>query len=250
MGRVGTKADNTNIHRARLGGTSFVMDDGDDKFLRKKDASSGPPEYAKVMLGETDGDPTLPFNEHVRLRTRTGHQVLLHNTEDLIYIANSKGTAWIELTSDGKIDIFAKDSISLNTEADFNLHALRNITFEAGANIAMKASGSYLGINGKTDVGRIQLESKNNTNVLVGGTTHITTSGNLELNTRGANAFTAGSTTDILSGGNLQNPSKSHEWIPGGYGPTLSTFTFTHGFAHYINEVQCNVPFQSNLESS
>ena len=81
------------------------------------------------MLGETDGDPTPPFNEHVRLRTRTGHSVLLHNTEDLIYIANSKGTAWIELTSDGKIDIFAQDSILLNTEADFNLHALRNIYF-------------------------------------------------------------------------------------------------------------------------
>ena len=63
--------------------------------------------------------------------------------------------------------------------------------------LPLKASGSYSGINGKTDVGRIQLESKNNTNVLVGGTTHITTPGNLELNTRGANAFTAGSTTDI-----------------------------------------------------
>lgn len=239
MGRVGTKADNTNIHRARLGGTSFVMDDGDDKFLRKKDASSGPPEYAKVMLGETDGDPTLPFNEHVRLRTRTGHQVLLHNTEDLIYIANSKGTAWIELTSDGKIDIFAKDSISLNTEADFNLHALRNITFEAGANIAMKASGSYLGINGKTDVGRIQLESKNNTNVLVGGTTHITTSGNLELNTLGANAFTAGSTTDILSGGNhTETAPEIHMNGPQAATAATASALSTHGLpGHYINEV-------------
>jgi len=239
MGRVGTKADNTNIHRARLGGTSFVMDDGDDKFLRKKDASSGPPEYAKVMLGETDGDPTLPFNEHVRLRTRTGHQVLLHNTEDLIYIANSKGTAWIELTSDGKIDIFAKDSISLNTEADFNLHALRNITFEAGANIAMKASGSYLGINGKTDVGRIQLESKNNTNILVGGTTHITTSGNLELNTLGANAFTAGSTTDILSGGNhTETAPEIHMNGPQAATAATASALSTHGLpGHYINEV-------------
>ena len=52
MGRVGTKADNTNIHRARLGGTSFVMDDGDDKFLRKKDASSGPSNMQKLCLAK------------------------------------------------------------------------------------------------------------------------------------------------------------------------------------------------------
>ena len=129
--------------------------------------------------------------------------------------------------------------LSLNTEADFNLHALRNITFEAGANIAMKASGSYLGINGKTDVGRIQLESKNNTNVLVGGTTHITTSGNLELNTQGANAFTAGSTTDILSGGNhTETAPEIHMNGPQAATAATASALSTHGLpGHYINEV-------------
>ena len=44
-------------------------------------------------------------NELVRLRTRTGHPNIRIIPEDLIYIGNAKGTAWIQLTSLGKIDI-------------------------------------------------------------------------------------------------------------------------------------------------
>jgi hypothetical protein len=64
----------------------------------------------------------------------------MHNSSDLIYIANSKGTAWIELTSNGKIDIFAADSVSIHTEEDFNFRADRDINFEAGNNINMSAT--------------------------------------------------------------------------------------------------------------
>lgn len=96
---------------SRLGGSTFVMDDGD-------------------INGQ---------NELVRIRTRTGHQILLHNSQDLIYIANSKGSAWVELSSNGKIDIFAQDSISIHTEQDFNFRADRDINIEAGRNIHMRA---------------------------------------------------------------------------------------------------------------
>jgi predicted chitinase len=99
---------------SRLGGSTFVMDDGDKN-------------------GE---------NELVRIRTRTGHQILLHNSQDLIYIANSKGTAWVELTSNGKIDIYARDSVSIHTEQDFNFRADRDINLEAGRNINIRSLGN------------------------------------------------------------------------------------------------------------
>lgn len=126
---------------SRLGGSSFVMDDGDDKFLRKKKAHEGPPEYAAVELGETDGIKTILHNELIRLRTRTGHQILMHNSEDLIYISNSRGTAWIELTSDGKMEVYAEDSISFRTKQDFNFYADRDINMEAGRNFNTKVKG-------------------------------------------------------------------------------------------------------------
>ena len=123
---------------SRLGGTTFVMDDGDDRFLRKTPAGEGPPEYASLDAEETDGDTAIPHNELVRIRTRTGHQILLHNSEDLIYITNSRGTAWIELSSDGKIDIFAQDSISIKTDNDLNLYSGRDINIEAKRNFNVK----------------------------------------------------------------------------------------------------------------
>ena len=102
QGRIGKKEwkiDNAFV--GRLGGSTWVMDDGDARFLRKKTASEGPPEYASLEDGDTDGNVEIPHNELIRFRTRTGHQILLHNSEDLIYITNARGTAWIELTSDG-----------------------------------------------------------------------------------------------------------------------------------------------------
>ena len=132
----------TPVPQNRLGGSSLVFDDGDASLIRKTSASKGPPIYVNVEGGEKGGEPTLPHNELTRLRTRTGHQLLFHNTEDLIYIANSRGTAWIELTSNGKIDIYAKDSISIHTENDLNLKADRDINFEAGRNVHITAGTS------------------------------------------------------------------------------------------------------------
>lgn len=137
---IGTEQFKAKTFTSRLGGSSFVMDDGDDKFVRKTPASEGPPEYASVENDET-GDSKIPHNELIRIRTRTGHQIVLHNSEDLIYIGNSKGTSWIELTSDGKIDIYAEDSVSLHSKQDLNFYADRDINFESGRNINIKASG-------------------------------------------------------------------------------------------------------------
>lgn len=187
----------TNAPVSRLGGTTFVMDDGDDKFLRKKSPSEGPPEYASLEEGETDGDVTRPANELFRIRTRTGHQILFHNTEDLIYITNSRGTAWIELTSDGKIDIFAQDSISVRTANDMNFYADRDINLEAGRNVNIKAAE------------RFQMESGSDFNVIVGADGKITTTGALDVNTGTTNKFTSGGDTHIMAantaidGGNI-----------------------------------------------
>jgi hypothetical protein len=135
----------------------------------------------------------IPYNEHTRLRTRTGHQILLHNSEDLIYIGNSKGTAWVELTSNGKIDIYAADSISIHTETDLNIKADRDINIEAGRNINMKATAEYQSkevLHRRDDssnpvpkildergyeAGRIQIESAFNFNLLIGANGRIET---------------------------------------------------------------------------
>lgn len=160
-GKVGNAGDKVTTYVSRLGGSTFVMDDGDDKFLRKTKASDGPPEYAAVEQGETGGLKDIPHNELVRIRTRTGHQILLHNSEDLIYIANARGTAWIELTSNGKIDIYAADSISMHTVKDFNITADGDINLTSGGNVNVNSGGKLEVQNTGTDIdgGNINLNS-------------------------------------------------------------------------------------------
>lgn len=137
QGKVGIKESQATVHTSRLGSSSIVIDDGDDKFLRKGSPEDTPYEYVNKEASETGGDVTRPANEMIRFRTRTGAQIMINTSEDLIYINNSRGTAWIEMSSNGKLDVYAKDSISFHTETDFNFVADRDINFEAGRNINM-----------------------------------------------------------------------------------------------------------------
>lgn len=140
------------VFSSRLGGHSLVMDDGDDKLLRRGSPEDTPSQYANKEKNEDGGDVNRPANELFRIRTRTGHQILLHNTEDLIYISNARGTAWIELTSNGKIDIYAQDSISIHSQNDLNFTADRDINFNANENINMLI-GKELRIDAGNQIG-------------------------------------------------------------------------------------------------
>jgi hypothetical protein len=179
-GSIGKKEHKiANAYVSRLGGSSFVMDDGDDKFIRKGSPSTTPAEYASLEQGQTGGDVTRPHNELIRLRTRTGHQILLHNSEDLIYIGNARGTSWVELSSDGKIDIYAEDSISVHTKQDMNFYADRDINLQAGRNFNVKAGNEF------------QAESVKNLNLIIGANGKITTTSNLDINSGGTHTETA-----------------------------------------------------------
>jgi hypothetical protein len=209
LGKLLDLTQNT-VPVSRLGGTQFVMDDGDDKFRREKPASEGPQVYVDVAENRdklSQLDQTLPFGESFRLRTRTGHQILLHNTEDLIYIGNARGTAWIEMTSNGKIDIFASDSVSIHTTTDFNFKADRDVNIEAGRNVNIKAETGMIKAECLTDFellvnrdGKITVGG--NLDVLVGQSTKISQINDFEINTGGDNRFTATGDTSIGSGGN------------------------------------------------
>jgi hypothetical protein len=156
---------------SRLGGSTFVMDDGDPTLLRTSPASKGPPAYVSASVG---GDPTIPHNELIRLRTRTGHQILLHNSEDLIYIGNARGTTWIELTSNGKIDIYAADSVSIHTKNDLNITADRDINMSAGGKVNI-SSGDKMNFASSADM---ELVSGADTAITSTGTSHINSGGN------------------------------------------------------------------------
>jgi len=208
---IGPRGNKINWYKSRLGGSSFVMDDGDDKFLRKGKPWETPMEYINLEAGETGGDPTLPHNELLRFRTRTGHQILLHNTEDLIYIGNSRGTSWIEMTSNGKIDIYAQDSISVHSGADINFTADRDINLTAGEDVNIVST-------------KIRTSSVDSTNITAGSQfsvnsgkdSSINSNANLVLYAQNNGSIVAAEEQSIMAGNNLGIGSPVGVGIEGG----------------------------------
>ena len=156
----GGQTEKKPVNLTRLGGHTFVMDDG-----------------------SADGENNL-----VRIRSSKGAQILFHDTAELVYIGNQTGTAWIEMTKDGKIDIYAKDSVSIHSEADFNFRADRDLNFEAGRNFNIKAvdktqvEGEQLRIIGRQDT---VLDSRGSLDIV---STNLTMSTNdLSMNTTNLN---------------------------------------------------------------
>jgi putative chitinase len=194
-GKIGYQGDRQ-FYVSRLGGSTFVMDDGD-------------------VNGQ---------NELIRIRTRTGHQILLHNSQDLIYIANSKGSAWVELTSNGKIDIFADDSVSIHTKNDFNFRADRDINLEAGRNVHIRAIGNmetnvsgfynlivddYAKIAIKNDkhetIGNdYKLTVINDANIISGKNLIINSTGNVEIAASGSIKQGAAGSYNVIAGGDYR----------------------------------------------
>ena len=96
---------------ARMGGHTLTMDDGD-------------------IQGN---------NQLFRLRTAKGHQIMMNDTNNFIYILHANGQSWIELGVEGTVDVYSSNSINLRTQGDINFHADRDINMWAGQDIKMHA---------------------------------------------------------------------------------------------------------------
>jgi hypothetical protein len=96
----------------RNAGHTFVMDDGD-------------------AVGD---------NQLIRLRTSSGHQLLMHDTAGVMYLANAKGTVWMEFSNDGAVDIYAQKGYNIRSGGDINFHSEGDINMYANRNIKIKAN--------------------------------------------------------------------------------------------------------------
>jgi uncharacterized protein (DUF2345 family) len=133
----------------------------------------------------------------------------MHNSEDLIYIANARGTAWVELTSNGKIDIFAEDSISVHTQQDLNIRAARDINLEAGRNINMRTETGKWHVEIATDMEFLinadaKLTVGANLDILVGAKTKISTNNDLDIASGAETKISSTSDISLGSGAELK----------------------------------------------
>jgi hypothetical protein len=96
---------------ARRGGHSIVMDDGD-------------------LIGN---------DRLVRIRSALGHQILMSDDGQTLFIIHSNGQSYIELGKEGTIDMYATNSVNIRTQGDLNLHADNNININATKDLNIAA---------------------------------------------------------------------------------------------------------------
>lgn len=99
----------------RTGGHTLVMDDGDANAI----------------------------DQLFRLRTAGGHQILMNDSSEVIYISNKNGTTWLEFTGDGTTNLYSESNINFRTKQSINLHADDTINMYAKNNINMYAGATF-----------------------------------------------------------------------------------------------------------
>lgn len=145
----------------RTGGHTFVMDDG----------------------ALDNGSDQL-----IRLRSAGGHQILMSDTGQALFVIHSNGLSWIELGKEGTVDIFATNSFNVRTKGDLNLHADNDVNINAG---------KKLNIYGES----ISVESEKDSTWRAGGAWSGYTMGNYTFKVDGSMGITSGGESAINSGG-------------------------------------------------
>jgi hypothetical protein len=153
--------------RGRRGGHTFVMDDGD-----------------------SDGN-----NQMFRLRSAAGHMILMNDTKEFIYIINSAGTSFVEMTKEGAINIYAESTMNITAKDGFNLETQKGIKMHGATVDIVADNGLSL--------------SATEINALASGSAKLSAKQALHL--KGKNTYLTGDDCiQIKSGGHIDAESACH----------------------------------------
>jgi len=155
----GTLPSNYFTVKSRKGGHSFIMDDGDAQDK----------------------------NQLVRLRSAAGHQLLMNDSENFIYIGTANGTSWVELSANGTVNVFTDAGFNVRSQGAINLHSDTDVNINAGRNISLNCQ-------------TFQVDS-NATNLYTNGPLNVQTLGGAQLNIGGELVVGAAGQISLKAGG-------------------------------------------------
>lgn len=146
-------------------------------------------------------------NCRMKLRTTTGHQILLDDTNERIYISTAQGNNWIEMDQAGNIDVFTTNKVNIRSGQDINLTSDKTIRMYAKEGIHMH-SDKEIRTTAKEDIHIqsekvIRLHANNNLNLQSGATVNLKSTSDFKL--------TSGSNINLKASGQiLQTGSQIH----------------------------------------
>jgi hypothetical protein len=139
-----------------------------------------------------DGDEAGK-DQLMRLRTTGGHQILMNDSENVLYIASASGQHWLEFSKNGQINVYGAAGFNLRTQGVLNLHSDVMLNMSA-PNIKMTAVG-----NDKVPLGSISMTTSGNFSASAFGLASIKCNGALSLSAVGKASLTAGGWLNMSS---------------------------------------------------
>jgi hypothetical protein len=120
---------------------------------------------------------------------------------NFFYIVHANGQTWVELGSEGTIDLFSTNSVNVRTQGEINLHADKKINMYAGESINIQSGNIRL-----SGIDSIDVSSKSKLTLYSQADLGIKADGTLGLNSR--NGAWDGGSSLALKGGtiNLNGP--------------------------------------------
>jgi len=90
-----------------------------------------------------DGD-IIGRDQLIRIRSTKGHQILMSDDAQTLFIIHSNGQSYIELGKEGTVDIFSTNSFNIRTQGDLNLHADNNVNIHAAKKLSIQSENFHM----------------------------------------------------------------------------------------------------------
>lgn len=167
-------------------GNSIYADDGEIDSTKTRDI--------KV---DSDSDDLKPKNEMIRMRTRSGMQIMLNESEGYIYMVSKNGKAWIQLGDDG-IDFYSEKGFSIRTSGTQDIQTDGPLNIDATGDLNIIAGGK-LNIYG---VGNTSIGSDGDLIMEAKGKASIKAASDIASSSGGDYLVETGGTLGLKAGGN------------------------------------------------
>jgi hypothetical protein len=120
----------------------------DDQYHKDRDKQTDRNLEPTVFSWSTPGFHAFsmddrPENCRMRFRTSTGHQMILDDTNERIYISTNEGRNWIEMDSNGHVMVYSQESISMRAEGDINLTSDAKVRITGKDGIHLKSGAEF-----------------------------------------------------------------------------------------------------------
>lgn len=93
-----------------------------------------------------------PDNEFIRMRTRSGVGITIHETDGFVYIVSKNGKSYVQVGDDG-VTMYSENPVALRTTGDYNIQSAGDINIDAGGSLNIFATGRIaMGSGDKIDI--------------------------------------------------------------------------------------------------